>query len=144
MKQQSRCQQPLIEASQRFLYLLSWTGLIKQPPHCCSDDATLGLNLLEAVNWLSNCWKIISWFLIGWSIWLTGKLGKARNCVWAGPFQDIRGSDLEAVQSGQAATWGSWHRQLEEFADSSYLTQKLLLLWKMCLQNFTAFHSLQI
>lgn len=44
------------------IYLLSWAGLIKQPPHWCSDDAFPGLNLLEAANWLSNCRKIMSWF----------------------------------------------------------------------------------
>ena len=44
------------------IYLLSWAGLIKQPPHWCSDDAFPGLNLLEAANWLSNCREIMSRF----------------------------------------------------------------------------------
>ena len=59
----------------------------------------------------------------GRSVWLTGRLGRARNCWGASPFQDNRRSDLEAIQTGQAATWGSWHRQPHEFANSSYLTQ---------------------
>lgn len=105
------------------IYLLSRAGLIKQPHQGRSDDATPGLSLLEAANWLSNCWKIMNQFLIGWSVWLPGRVGRGRNWMGAGPFQGTRRSELEAVQTGQSPTWGSWHRQPQEFADSSYLTQ---------------------
>lgn len=103
------------------IYLLSCPSLIKQSPYRCSYDAISGLSLLGAANWLSNCWKIMNPFFIGWSTWRTGRLDRGRSLVWAGPFQAARRSDLEAVQTGQVAIWGSWWPP--DFADSSYLTQ---------------------
>ena len=74
------------------IYLLSWAGLIKQPPHWCSDDAFPGLNLLEAANWLSNCRKIMSRFpLVDLFDW---QAGWAEPGIAEGPVHSRTTGDL--------------------------------------------------
>lgn len=123
------------------IYHSPWAGLIKQP-HWCSDDAFPGLNLLEAANWLSNCRKIMSRFPLGMIIWLTGRLGRAG--IAEGPVHSRTTGDLTlklcklaSCHLGILTPSATWICKLI-LPDS-----KLLLLWKMWLQNFTAFCSLQ-
>lgn len=104
--------------------------------HWCFFDGTWD-SIYELYQWLSSCRKIMSRFpLVGLFDWQAG--WSRAELLRGQSIQDNSKSD-EAMQKLGKLPWGILTPSATWIYDSFLPDSKLLLLWKMWLQNFTAF-----